>query len=124
MIVQTRRAWQAGGGLRDRDLLLRVDERHLDDHAVALTPLGRGAERWPERRVLRRHPRIPDVLLQARRVDRGRYLADQGAVGRTRPLDVVERLERRTVELHPNDLACDTADTDLSQGGERDARVV
>src|SRR6185312_6497269 len=80
---------QEGDPLRHGDALVRVYERHLDHRRHAPAPLGLDRDRRAHRGLAFRQPAVPDVPLEAWRVDRAGHLPDHGVAVERRPLDVV-----------------------------------
>src|SRR5262245_41947148 len=90
--------------LRLRNILLRIDERLLHHRRRPVALLRhRDDQRTAELAVLGRHHGVADVLLEARRVQRARDLADHLAALLDRPLAHVE-VERITGDLDADQL--------------------
>src|SRR5207302_4564558 len=107
------------GELLPRDLLLRIDERPLDDDRGG--PLARSLhlELGSELRELDRHHRVADVLLEPRRVAGRRHVADVLPVlSHREDIDhraVVVGTEARAADLHADELPGDSLLLDPSQ---------
>src|SRR6478672_11841031 len=85
--------------------LLGGDEGHRHNGCATLAPFSGDAQLRARRGQIRRHPAEANVLLEARRVDRGRDLADRlrTPVAERVPLDEVECREGRAVDLDAHD---------------------
>src|SRR5688572_7192725 len=84
----------------NRNLFLRIHERHLPYRRRPPPPLRLHLDPGPEPRLRRRQPAVADVPAQPRRIDRRRHLADLLATVHDRPLHVVQVRKRIAVELH------------------------
>src|SRR3990172_13030136 len=90
-------------GLRLRDLLLRIDERLLDNDGPSF-PAGRmNGEFAANRCILDRHHRVSNVVLQPRGVNSGCHESNSRLVSRHDPLRHVE-VNRRALNLDPDAL--------------------